>query len=156
MTEWTLATLHEHLAALRAADKELAHERDRRYTEGTLADKEALKIKAEGDQKALQIKDEGDQKALILAREIQTYKDQQHNGVLDQLKDERATYATKSEMVAGFEKVAEIIKPLADYATAQQGRSGGLSAGWGYLLAAIGAIGTLLAIGITLLTLFRR
>jgi muconolactone delta-isomerase len=52
---------------------------------------EALRV---ADQRALNIKAEADKDALILAREIQTYKDQQHNGTLDQLNQERGEYVT--------------------------------------------------------------
>ena len=52
---------------------------------------EALRV---ADQRALNIKAEGDKEALLLAREIQTYKDQQHNGTLDQLNRERGEFVT--------------------------------------------------------------
>jgi hypothetical protein len=106
--------LREHLAAIRAADAELAAERDRRY----------LEVSAERE-KALKIKETADLAALQLAREIQTYKDQQHNGLLQQIDRERAKYPTKDDLLAAIEKVQAQITPLAEYVAAQQGRSGG-------------------------------
>jgi hypothetical protein len=59
----------------------------------------------EADQRALKIKEEGDQRALILASENQRLRDEAHNGLLNQLRDERATYATKTELEAEFNKL---------------------------------------------------
>lgn len=123
---WTVDQLRQHYSALRAADSRFYEERDRRYTE--------IAIERE---KALRIKERGDEVALGLARDIQTYKDVQHNGLLEQLSGERGLYATKTDVVAVVEKIEATIKPLADYVTGQQGRSQGITAGTGYLLAAI-------------------
>jgi hypothetical protein len=108
--------LQEHLAALRAADKALAEERDRRYAEVNVEREKALKIKETADLAALQ-----------LAREIQTYKDQQHNGLLQQIDRERARYPTKDDLSAATDKIQAQITPLAEYVAAQQGRTGGES-----------------------------
>lgn len=110
-------TLRAHYEALRAADAELAAERDRRYAEVKSAEEKALKVKEAADEKALD-----------LAREIQTYKDQQHNGLLQQIDRERAKYPTKDEMAAAIDKIQAQIAPLAEYASAQQGQSGGEAA----------------------------
>jgi hypothetical protein len=108
--------LQEHLAALRAADKALAEERDKRYAEVNVEREKALKIKETADLAALQ-----------LAREIQTYKDQQHNGLLQQIDRERARYPTKDDLSAATDKIQAQITPLAEYVAAQQGRTGGES-----------------------------
>jgi hypothetical protein len=108
--------LREHLEALRAADAALAAERDRRYSE-VAAEKE----------KALRIKESADEKALDLASQIQTYKDQQHNGLLQQIDRERARYPTKDDLSAVTDKMQSQITPLTEYVVAQQGRSGGAS-----------------------------
>jgi uncharacterized protein (DUF1800 family) len=107
-------TLREHLKALRAADKALARERDRRYAEVNVEKEKALKIKETADLAALQ-----------LAREIQTYKDQQHNGLLQQIDRERARYPTKDDLSAAVDKMQAQIAPLTEYVAAQQGRTGG-------------------------------
>lgn len=111
---WSV-TYAAHNEALRKAERRFQAERDRRLTELRQADQRALEIKARGDEEARRIKEQGDEKALVLAREIQTYKDEVHNGILSQLKDERSTYATKTE-----------IKPLLEYVAAQQGRGEGM------------------------------
>jgi hypothetical protein len=108
--------LREHLEALRAADAALAAERDRRYAEVNVEREKALKIKETADLAALQ-----------LAREIQTYKDQQHNGLLQQIDRERARYPTKDDLSAVTDKMQSQITPLTEYVVAQQGRSGGAS-----------------------------
>ena len=110
-------TLRAHCEALRTADADLAAERDRRYAEVALE-----------REKALRIKETADLAALELAREIQTYKDQAHNGLLQQIDRERAKYPTKDEMAAAIDKVQAQIAPLAEDASAQHGRSGGEAA----------------------------
>ena len=78
--------LREYLAALRAADALLMAERDRRYAE--------VAVERE---KALRIKERADEKALDLASQSQTYKDQQHNGLLQQLNLQAATFVARVE-----------------------------------------------------------
>jgi hypothetical protein len=107
-------TLRAHLAALRKADERWQAERDRRYTEVGVEREKALRIKETADLAALQ-----------LAREIQTYKDQAHNGLLQQIDRERARYPTKDDLAAAIEKVEATVKPLAEYVSGAQGRSGG-------------------------------
>lgn len=99
-------SLREHYEALRAADKELAAERDRRYKE----------VAAERE-KALQIKEEADKEALRLAREIQVYKDEKANNLREQIGNERVDMATKDD-----------VKPLTAYVASQMGRSAGVGA----------------------------
>lgn len=101
---------------------------DRRYTEVNIEKEKALKIKEEADKVALQ-----------LAREIQTYKDEAHNGLLKQWQLERGTYVT-------IDKFDGALKPLVDYVSSAQGRSKGLSAGWTTLIGAVGLIGALIGI----------
>lgn len=98
--------------------RELMDERDRRYAEVNQEREKALRIQAEGDQKAL-----------VLAREIQTYKDEKANELRSQIEQERGTYVTHLEM-----------KPVFDYVASQTGRSSGLHAGWGYLAGIAGLV----------------
>jgi hypothetical protein len=125
---WTIPTLFYHFTAMMEAY-------DRRYTE----------VSSERA-KALEIKEYEREKALVLAREIQTYKDLIHNGTLDQLKAERAIYATKSEVIAAVEKIAETMRPLTEYVVTMQGRSSGFKDKWGYVVGAIGAVAVILAL----------
>lgn len=117
----------EHWAALREADWRLHAERDRRYAEVGLEREKALKIKETADLAALQ-----------LAREIQTYKDEKANELRSQIERERGSYVTRAELHAATEKIEVMVGPLAVWVAGQQGRSSGLSAGWGFLVGAIG------------------
>jgi hypothetical protein len=120
-------TLKEHLEMKIALN-------DRRYTEVNIEKEKALKIK-----------EEADKVALGLAREIQTYKDESNNRLREQINSERGLYATKLELTAAIEKVEVLVKPLITYVTTQQGRSGGLSQWYGWIIAGIGAILGLIA-----------
>jgi hypothetical protein len=104
--------LHDHLNAVQAERDKTAAERDRRYTEVKNAEEKALKIKEEADKVALD-----------LARQIQTYKDQQHNGLLDQLGQERGRYATKDDLKSLTEKMEIAVKPLTEFVAGAQGGS---------------------------------
>lgn len=126
-------TLKEHLEALRKADGEFYDERDRRYLEVNIEKEKALKIK-----------ETADLAALGLAREIQTYKDEKANELREQIANERGMYAKKEEVnkdiSATIEKIEATVKPLVEYVLSQQGRTGGLTAGWGYILSGIGLL----------------
>ena len=135
MIGWTIDTLSAHIQALREADARFYAERDRRYAEVALEREKALKIKEAADDNALR-----------LAREIQTYKDTQAHELREQIGSERGLYVTKNEMTGIVGKFEEQIKPLYEYVASQQGRSGGLNAGWGYLVGAIGLAGGLIGI----------
>jgi uncharacterized membrane protein YqiK len=143
-------TLREHLEALRTADAEqhralrtadaeLHRERDRRYAEVNVEKEKALKIKETADLAALQ-----------LAREIQTYKDEKANELREQISSERGLYATKEDVANAAAKLEAMIKPLADYVSSQQGRAGGLNAGWAYLIGVAVLISAVVAIVVKL------
>jgi vacuolar-type H+-ATPase subunit H len=117
--------LRQHLEALREADGRLHEaqragdallfaERDQRYAE----------VKA-AEEKALKVKEEADKTALGLQRETQTYKDEKANELREQINSERGLYATKDDLANVSREVAALVKPLADYVSGQQGRSGG-------------------------------
>jgi hypothetical protein len=95
--------LREHLAALRAADALLAAERDRRNTE--------VGVEKE---KALRIKDTADRDALDLARQGQTYRDEQSNKLREQINSERGLYATKDDLANAVREMTAAIKPLTE------------------------------------------
>jgi hypothetical protein len=111
-------SLQDHLLALRAADEqrwqEVGRERDQRYAE----------VKAE-QEKALVIKDTANRDALALARQDQTYKDEQANKLREQINSERGLYATKDDLANAVREMSATIKPLSDYISAAGGRSGG-------------------------------
>lgn len=120
MADWNDVTvsLKEHLEVIRAVEKELSEERDRRYSEVSIEKEKALKIK-----------EVADLAALGLAREIQTYKDEKANQLREQINSERGVYATKSEM-----------KPVLDYVASQQGSSKGADKTLSYLMMALIAV----------------
>lgn len=91
-----------------AADAALAAERDRRYTE----------VAAERE-KALKIKELADAEALRLAREATADREEAHNGLLGQLRDERAEYPSREEIASIVAKLEAQIVPLANYVTSQ-------------------------------------
>jgi len=115
--------LREHLQVVRDADKRFEQERDRRYSE--------VAIERE---KALEIKNEADKAALALAREIQTYKDENADKLRAQFENERVGYPDRfrGELDKLAESITEVatklegqIKPLYDYINKQQGQTNG-------------------------------
>lgn len=132
---WTTKTYAIHMSALRAADSKFQTERDRRYSE--------VNIERE---KALKIKEEADKVALDLARQIQTYKDEKANELREQINSERGLYATKGDLTTTTEKLHAELKPIADFATAQQGSVKGSDKTLNYLLMALIAVNIIIGI----------
>lgn len=124
--------LKEHLEALRAAD-------DRRYSEV-----------AQEREKALKIKEEADKVAQALARRIQAYKDEQGNELRAQINSERGLYPTKTELAAAIDKLTAIVRPLAEYVVAQQGRREGIGLTTGALVGSLTAFATVVTVIIIL------
>ena len=115
MTEWTIATYVTHNETLRDAEAKLNNERDRRYAEVKAAEREALRVK-----------DEGDRAALALSRDSQTYKDAKANELREQIASERGNYATKNDLSAAVEKLEVTMKPILSYMSSQQGKGIGI------------------------------
>ena len=126
---WTVETYAIYNGALRSADKELAEERDRRYTE--------IGIERE---KALKIKETADLAALSLARESQTYKEQQNDALRDKNLGESGLYATNSSVTAANEALKTSIAALITDAADARGAGRGNRTGKAELYT-IGAIG---------------
>jgi len=116
-------SLKEHFETILALNDRFLSERDRRYTE--------VNIERE---KALTIKEEADRRALELAREIQAFRDEKANGLLDLVKSERGSLATNKD-----------IEPLKAFVNAQTGRGIGQSALAGWLVSLV-TIGIALAV----------
>jgi hypothetical protein len=133
---WTTDTLKLLLDERARLTREVSEERDRRYKEVN-----------EEREKALKIKDTADRDALSLDRQIRDYKDEKANELREQINRERLLYATKDDVRSIGEKMEAAIKPLTAYVTGQQGRSGGLNAGWIWILGGVAALGTLFSIG---------
>lgn len=118
-----MVPLREHLEVVRAADNKFHQERDRRYSE--------VAIERE---KALEIKNEADKAALALAREIQTYKDENADKLRAQFENERVGYPDRfrgeldklaESITAVATKLEGQIQPLYDYINKQQGQANG-------------------------------
>lgn len=145
-SQWTLETLRIYFDAIRAADMALLAERDQRFKaqrEGDAAlslerDRRYREVMEARDM-ALKIKDMADDRALILARDQQAYRDSMHNGLISQLERERTEYARADEMRQMEKNMLAVIKPLADYITAQQGARRGFDQGRA-ILASIGGV----------------
>ncbi len=116
---WTVDTLKEHVDTIEVWRKALMDERDRRYSE----------VKA-ADERAIRVKESADERALLLAREIQSYKDEKANNLRAQIEGERGTYATRTDLKSATEKIEVMLDPLVKYVALQQGRSGGFYALW--------------------------
>ena len=111
-------SLREHLQAL-------ASERESRYQEvGKERDQRYAEVKAE-QEKALVIKDTANRDALALARQDQTYKDEQANKLREQINSERGLYATKDDLANAVREMTVQIRPLAEFVSASAGRTGG-------------------------------
>jgi len=94
--------------------RELLEERDRRYSEVKSAEEKALKVK-----------EQADEKALMLAREIQTYKDEKANELREQINSERGLYASKADLIAVSKEFTATIAPLVQFMSTMQGEKGG-------------------------------
>jgi hypothetical protein len=114
VSSWTIDALREHFYMLREADIRFGEERDRRYAEVNVEKEKALKIKETADLAALE-----------LARQIQEYKDEKANELRTQIESERGSMATKEDVIAAIKEVNTRIDPVAEYVSAQQGRSSG-------------------------------
>lgn len=119
--------LKEHLDVVQDLRDRLEAERDRRYAEVNVEREKALKIKEEADRRALE-----------LAREIQAFRDEKANGLLDLVKSERGSYATNKD-----------IEPLKSYIAGQTGRGLGMSSFAGWIM-------SLLMAGIALAVYFKH
>jgi hypothetical protein len=100
---WTVTTLKLYYDALLAAN-------DRRLSE----------VKVENE-KALIIKNTADEAALRLARESQTYKEQQNDALRDKNLQDSGVYAKNSDVAQMIGDLKKSLDPFLDYVTAQQG-----------------------------------
>jgi hypothetical protein len=146
VTEWTTATLKEHHEIIDRLKAQLDAERDRRYKEV-----------AEEREKAAKIKERGDETALLLAREIQTYKDEKANDLRSQIDRERGTYATQSDIKMLTEKLVDVaaqvernrnmfapstdVKIISEKLDALIGGGRGIEKLWGWITAGVIAAG---------------
>ncbi len=127
---WTIETYSAYNEARRLDQERFEEERDRRYREV-----------AEERDKALRIKEKADEQALLLARDIQTYKDEKANELREQIASERGTYLNRDEYLiqhqALEDKMDAALKPLVEFMSTQQGRSSGIGSSATVLYAAL-------------------
>ena len=107
---WTIDTFKEYSDAQRRAEERFQDERDRRYTEVNIEKEKALKIK-----------ETADLAALSLARESQTYKEQQNDALRDKNLQDSGVYAKTADVAAMFDNLTKKLDPFLTYVTAQQG-----------------------------------
>lgn len=98
-------------------------------------DKEALHI-------ALQAADTAVNKAEAAQKAV----NQGQNEFRAQQKDLIATMLPRNEYESNHKALEDKIDALTDRFNVREGRSGGLSAGWGYLVGAIGLLGSVVGI----------
>jgi len=103
-------TYAEHIKAMRLADERFDAERDRRYAEVDIEKEKALKIK-----------ETADRDALSLARDAQTYKDQQADIMRDKTLADSGIYATNASVAAAIGTLRDDLQPLVDYVSGQKG-----------------------------------
>jgi hypothetical protein len=93
----------------------------------------------EADQRAIVIRQDADDKAKLLEQEVRAYKDASQNEWRGESSDRAAAYVTRAE-----------IKPIQDWALAQQGRSAGISAMGAILLTLTGLAIAALSVALVL------
>jgi hypothetical protein len=131
-------TIRDYFLALRSVDEKLCNERDRRYEE----------VQVERD-KAAALHRQLTDRALELARVNQLAKDVEHNGLIGQLREQRLDLASKTDLLSAVSKIEVAMEPLKSYVTSQTARGQGLSQWYGWIVAAIASI-------ISILQMFRR
>lgn len=143
---WTIESYAIYTEALRQADIRFDEERDRRYTE--------VNIERE---KALKIKETADRDAMALARESQTYKEQQNDALRDKNLADSGVYARSEDVDASIEKLAQTVnsqfegliaklEPFMNGSISQQGQQQGSQITKANLYAAVGVIAALVGI----------
>lgn len=143
---WTLESYAIHAEALRMADQRFDDERDRRYTEVNIEKEKALKIK-----------ETADLAALSLARESQTYKEQQNDALRDKNLSESGVYATTASVnsaiekleqgvAASFEALMGKLEPFMNGSIQQKGADQGAQVTKANLYAAVGLLVGLIAV----------
>lgn len=143
---WNIETYKFHNEAMRDVENKFQDERDRRYTEVNIEKEKALKIK-----------ETADLAALSLARESQTYKEQQNDALRDKNLSESGIYATNvsvSQAISGVNvnisnlenKLDSALQPLINFVAGQKGSAQGSHSTKFGMYAAIGATATIVGL----------
>jgi hypothetical protein len=117
---WTIDTLKQYMDAQSEAQSRFEDERDRRYTEVNIEKEKALKIK-----------ETADLAALSLARESQTYKEQQNDALRDKNLQDSGVYAKNSDVAQMIGDLKKSLEPFLNYVTTQQGGANKGESIWG-------------------------
>lgn len=137
---WTIETYVLHNEDMRAAEKELETERDRRYAEVNVEKEKALKIKETADRDALD-----------LARERQREKDAQSDALRDKTLSQSGIYATNTDLGKAIDALKKSqenaihelvgkLQPFIDLVTQQQGASKNQDGTWTKALGVLGLL----------------
>jgi hypothetical protein len=125
---WSVATLHAHISAI-------LEERDRRWSESLAAQRTAVDAALAAAQRATTKAEDAAEKRFGLLNELR-----------GAMADQAALFMPRSESDAAISRQVERIQELTNRMNRLEGRGSGLNAGWAYLVAAIGAIATVVGI----------
>lgn len=134
MPKWTLGSLKAHYDAI-------LRERDRRY-EQRFADAETATRAALA----------AAEKAVTKAEASADKRFEGVNEFRQALSDQTATFITRTEALALTERNAERVQELTNRVNQMEGHGSGLSAGYGYLIAAVTAVGAVITAVVLLAT----
>lgn len=147
---WSVDTLHQHMTVQFRDLRLLLDERyatqtkavDAAFASQQLAMQTALTAAETAVSKAL----ESAEKAVNKAEAAANDRFKATNEFRGQLSDQAATFMPRAESMSRHEAAAEKIDHLATRIDKAEGRGAGLNAGWVYLLAGTGAVGTAISI----------
>lgn len=135
VSSWTVDSLKSHHDACLRYESKLA---ELRHLQLLTSIEYEAKLSAERDRRYAE---------RFAAQEAATaYMRQVTNEFRGQLSDQQTTFITRTETLARAQSNADKIDALTTRIDRTEGRSGGMSAGWGYLVAAVGLAATVIAI----------
>lgn len=128
MSGWTVDTLHVHMQRQIDDFRAMLNERH-------MAQQVAMRAALEAAEKAVG-------KAEVAAEK----RFDGQNEFRQQLGDQASTFISRVEHEATVLRLSERIQELSDRANRQEGKGAGVNASWGYLVAAVGLIATVIAV----------
>jgi hypothetical protein len=149
-TGWTLDTLYTHFATV-------LREQDERYREALAAtdlrnqqrydaQTKALDAAFLAAEKAVDRALSAAEKAVSKAEAAAEKRFESVNEFRGTLSDQASQFITRTEAEVTFRRDAERIQELTDRVNRTEGHGAGLSAGWGYLVAAVGLAATVVIV----------
>jgi hypothetical protein len=136
-TGWSLEAYVAHNEAMRTADRRFQKERDRRYGERDEANKAAVKA-------ALASAERAGEKTEVALKEYKASANEWRDTVKDLVAD--------MPTLRDFRTLEATVLSLRDMQNLEAGKDKGMSASWALLLGAIGLVGTVVSIGVVLVT----